>query len=162
MEKKQFLEAGEIVNTHGIRGEVKILPWVDSAEFLLGLKTLYIDQHPYDVAAAKVHKGCLIAALAGVEDVNAAMALKGKIVRFSRGDVKLPKGRIFLADLIGAAVVTETGAPVGTLTDVIENPSQNVYVVQGETEHLIPAVPEFVLHIDAEQGVVTVHLIEGM
>ncbi len=162
MEKKQYLEAGEIVNTHGVRGEVKILPWTDSAEFLLGFKTLYIEGQSYRVRSSRVHKGCLIAELDGVADVNAAMTLKGRIVCFDRRDAKLPKGRFFLADIIGAKVVDESGAEIGTLTDVIENPTQNIYVVRGETEHLIPAVPEFILNTDSENGILTVHLIEGM
>ena len=162
MEKAKYLEAGEIVSTHGVRGEVKILPWTDSAEFLRRFKTLYLNGRPYAVAHSFVHKGCLIAALEGIEDVNAAMALKGRTVCFDRADVRLPKGRFFLADILGARVVTEDGAEVGELVDIIENPTQNVYVVRGEREHLIPAVPEFVLRTDTETGVLTVRLIEGM
>ena len=162
MEKSKFLEAGEIVNTHGVRGEVKILPWTDSAEVLRGFKTLYINEKPYAVRSSFVHKGCVIAALEGIEDVNAAMALKGRTVCFARADAHLPAGHFFLADILGAKVVTEDGAEVGELVDIIENPTQNVYVVKGEREHLIPAVPEFILKTDAENGVVTVRLIEGM
>ena len=162
MEKSKFLEAGEIVGTHGVRGEVKILPWTDSAEVLCGFKTLYINEKPYAVRSSFVHKGCVIAALEGIGDVNAAMALKGKTVCFARADAPLPEGSFFLADLMGARVVTEDGALVGELVDIIENPTQNVYVVRGETEHLIPAVPEFILNTDVDNGVVTVHLIEGM
>lgn len=162
MERSKFLEAGEIVNTHGVRGEVKILPWTDSAEYLRGFKTLYINEKPYAVKSSFVHKGCVIAALEGIDDVNAAMALKGRTVCFARADARLPEGHFFLADIIGARVVTEDGTAVGELADIIENPTQNVYVVKGEREHLIPAVPEFILRTDAENGVVTVRLIEGM
>jgi len=160
--KEPYIEAGEIVNTHGVRGELKILPWTDSAEFLKRFKTLYIDGQPYPVTSSFVHKGCLVAGLEGVEDVNAAMTFKGKTVCFARKDAKLPKGTFFLSDIMGARVVTEDGTLVGTLEDIIENPTQNVYVVKGETEHLIPAVPEFILRTDAENGVITVRLIEGM
>jgi len=162
MEKSEFLEAGEIVNTHGVRGEVKITPWADSPEFLRKFKTLYINGTAYAVKGSFVHKGCLVAALEGVADVNAAMMLKGRTVSIARKDAKLPKGSFFLSDIMGAAVVTEDGTEVGKLTDIIENPTQNVYVVTGETEHLIPAVPEFILKTDADAGVITVHLIEGM
>ena len=82
--KNQFLEAGQIVNTHGIQGEVKIVPWCDSPEFLLQFGTLYLDGTPVRVRAARVHKGNVLAALEGVADVNAAMALKGKIVSIDR------------------------------------------------------------------------------
>jgi len=160
--KEKFLEAGEIVNTHGVRGEVKIVPWADSAEFLRGFKQLYINGTDYRLRGSFVHKDCLIASLEGVEDVNAAMVLKGKRVCIDRTAVRLPKGKYFLSDIIGAKVVSEDGSEIGTLADVIENPTQNVYVVRGETEHLIPAVPEFIRGVDVDEGVVTVHLIEGM
>ena len=162
MEKQRYLEAGEIVNTHGIRGEVRILSWLDSPEYLRKFPTLYVEGKALRVRSARVQKGSVIAALEGVETVEAAMVLKGKTVYIDRADAKLPEGRFFLADILGAAVVTEDGQTVGTLTDVMELPGHNVYVVQGETEHLIPAVPEFILRTDPEQGVITVRLIEGM
>ena len=90
--KNQFLEAGQIVNTHGIQGEVKIVPWCDSPEFLLQFGTLYLDGTPVRVRAARVHKGNVLAALEGVADVNAAMALKGKIVSIDRSGVCCPRG----------------------------------------------------------------------
>lgn len=160
--KKRFIEAGKIVNTHGVRGEVRIDPWTDSAEFLKGFKTLYIDGHPIRVQSSRVHKAMLLAQLEGVEDVSAAMCLKGKTVSIDRGDARLPEGGFFLQDIIGARVVTESGNEVGVLSDIIEAPAGNVYVVRGEEEHLIPAVPEFIMSTDAEAGVVTVRLIEGM
>ena len=157
-----YLECGKIVNTHGIRGEVKIVPWADSPEFLCGLPALYIDGKAMALRSARVHKGNVIALLEGVEDVNAAMALKGRDVFIRRSDARLPKGAFFLQDIIGASVVDEQGREIGTLTDVMETPASHVYVVKGETEHLIPAVPEFVMSTDVENGIITVHLIEGM
>ena len=162
MKKPEYLEGGEIVSTHGVRGEVKILPWTDDVEFLRRFKTLYIDGKAYAVERSFAHKGCMIAALEGIGDVNAAMALKGRKVCFARADARLPKGRFFLADVLGARVVAEDGTEIGELVDIIENPTQNVYVVRGEREHLIPAVPEFILDTDTENGVVTARLIEGM
>ena len=160
--KSPFLEAGKIVSTFGVRGEVKLQPWCDSAEFLRPFKTLYVDGKPMEVTSSRVHKDMLIVAFRGVEDVNAAMALKNKVVTFARADAKLPRGRYFIADLIGAAVVDENGTAVGTLTEVLDMPAGQVYVVRGETEHSIPNVPEFILDIDADNGLIRVHLIEGM
>ena len=164
MEKGKFLEAGQLVNTHGVRGEVKITPWADSPEFLKKIKTLYIgpDKTAYSVLSSRVHAGFLVALLDGVDDINAAMALKGKTVYIDRSDVRLPRGRFFIADLIGARVIDESGAELGTVADVMEAPAQRIYVVRGETEHLIPDVPEFILSVDPEAGLVRVHLIEGM
>lgn len=162
MAKEPYLEAGKIINTFGVRGEVKLDPWCDSAEFLKPLKTLYIDGAPRAVASSRVHKGMLIVRFADVEDVNGAMLLKNKIVYFARSDVHLPKGRHFVADLLGAVVVDEQGAEIGKLTEVLDMPAGQVYVVQGKTEHTIPAVPEFILDIDADEKTIRVHLIEGM
>ena len=157
--KERFIEAGEIVNTHGVRGEVKILPWTDSAEFLAKFRTLYIDGAPVRVLAARVHKQTVLALHEGVD---AAMRLKGRRVFIDRADAKLPKGGYFIQDIIGAEVVTEDGESVGKLTEVIDAPASMVYVVKGERERLIPAVPEFILRTDADAGVITVRLIEGM
>ena len=162
MSEIELIEAGEIVNTHGVRGEVKIVPWVDSPEFLAKFKTLYLDGDPVHVRSARVHKGCVIAALEGVEDVNAAMALKRRVLCLRKADAKLPKGTFFLADILGARVVTENGAELGTLEDVMDLPGNRVYVVRGEREHLIPAVPEFIRKTDVAAKTLTVHLIEGM
>lgn len=160
--KKEFLEVGKIVNTHGVRGEVKLQPWADSPDFLLKFKTLYLDGKPVKVRAARVHKTMVILSLDGVEDVNAAMALKEKVLCIRRADAKLPKGSFFIQDILGADVVDEQGVKLGELADVLDLPGNSVYVVRGEREIMIPAVPEFILKTDADNGVITVHLIEGM
>lgn len=160
--KERFIEAGEVVNTHGVRGEVKIIPWTDSAEFLAAIRTLYIDGRAVKVRAARVHKGTVLAALEGVEDVNAAMRLKGRRVFIDRADAKLPEGGYFIQDIIGAEVVTEDGESIGALAEVIDAPASMIYVVRGDREQLIPAVPEFILKTDADAGLITVRLIEGM
>ena len=163
MEKKPFIEAGRIVNTHGVRGEVKIEVWLDSPQFFKSFKRLYTaGGEELKVLSARVQKDFMIVKLAGVEDVNAAMALKNKVVSIRRTDAALPHGAFFLQDILGARVVDEDGNEIGVLEDVLETPASNVYVVRGKTEHLIPAVPEFIKKTDADAGVVTVHLIEGM
>ena len=91
--KAQYLEAGKIVNTHGIAGEVKIIPWADGPEFLLDFDTLYIDGKPMDVQRARVHKNCVLAKLAGIDDINEAMKLKEKVVSIHRDDAKLEAWR---------------------------------------------------------------------
>ena len=152
--KNQFLEAGQIVNTHGIQGEVKIVPWCDSPEFLLQFGTLYLDGTPVRVRAARVHKGNVLAALEGVADVNAAMALKG---------VVLPEGRHFIADLLGLEVLDAgSGEKLGVVADVLTPPAHEVYVVKGEHEYMIPAVDEFLAETNVEGGYIKVRLIEGM
>ncbi len=162
MEKQRFIEAGQISNTHGVRGELKLQVWLDSPQYMQRFPCLYIDGAPYALRSSRVHKGFLLCTLEGVDDVNAAMALKGKTVYIDRADAKLPEGGYFLQDLLGARVENEQGEPVGTLTEVLERPASLIYVVKGEREHLIPAVPEFVKSVDVDAGRIVVHLIEGM
>lgn len=159
---EKYLEAGKIVNTHGVKGEVKIQPWVDSAEFLKTFRHLYIDGKAFRLLGGRVHKSFLIARLEGVEDVNAAMVLKNRVVHIDRSEAKLPRGSFFLSDIMGASVTDEQGNELGTLTDILEAPAANVYVVTGEREILIPAVPQFIIRTDPKEKVVVVRLIEGM
>ena len=161
--KKSFLEGGQIVNTHGIRGEVKIVSWCDTPETLAGIPVYHIDGAPVKVRAARVHQGNVLALLEGVEDVNAAMRFKGKDVLLRREDLPAPPGGYFLADLLGLTVLdAATGETLGELADILFPSSQSVYVVKGEREHLIPAVPEFIEDVDVDGGVMRVRLIEGM
>ena len=161
--KKELLEAGKIVNTHGVRGEVKIRPWADSADFLMGFENLHIDGQPVKVISARVHKGCVIAVLDGVSDIEGAIRLKNKTVFINRDDVQLEEGRHFVADLIGMSAVDEkTGSILGTIADILQLPSNNVYVIKGEREIMVPAVPEFVKEINITKGVIKFKLIEGM
>ena len=162
--KERFLEAGKIVNTHGIAGEVKILPWADSPDFLLDFDTIYIDGKPIALLSARVHKNCVLARLEGVEDVNAAMRLRDKTVFIDREDVELEEGAFFLADIMGLEVRdADTGAVLGKIADILTLPASNVYVVKGgETDHMIPAVPEFVVETNVDGGYIRVKLIEGM
>ena len=162
MEKQQYIEAGKIVNTHGVAGEVKIEVWLDSPQFLRRFPRIFVGGAEKKLLSGKVQKTFLIAKLEGVDDVNTAMALKGKIIAVDRNDVRLPKGTFFVQDILGAAVQDEQGREIGKLVDVLERPAHNIYVVQGETEHLIPAVPEFILKTDSEAGIITVHMIEGL
>ncbi|MBR0208524.1 MAG: 16S rRNA processing protein RimM [Oscillospiraceae bacterium] len=159
---KEYVEAGRIVNTHGVTGEVKIEVWLDSPEYFRTFKRLYLGGTEKKILSARPHKSFLIARLEGVDDLNTAMALKGKTVEILRADAHLKKGEFFVQDILGFTVVDEQGKEVGRLVDAEETPASMIYVVRGEREHLIPAVKEFILSIDAEREQIRVHLIEGM
>lgn len=158
----RYLECGKIVNTHGVRGEVKIVPWADSPEFLCGFQRLFLDDKPLNVRSARVHKGNVIVQFDGVDRVEDAMLLKNQIVSIAREDAALPEGAFFLADLIGLDVIDEAGTRLGVLREVLSPSVQRVYVVQGEREILIPAVPEFILETNIAGGYLKVRLLEGM
>ena len=163
MQKNGLIEAGRIVSTHGVQGEVKIEVWLDSPKFFRSFRRFYTaGGRELKMLSSRTHKGFVIAKLEGVEDVNGAMALKNTVLSIRREDAALPEGTFFLQDILGARVVDEEGNAVGILEDVMETPASNIYVVKGEREHLIPAVPAFIRKTDADAGVITVHLIEGM
>ena len=159
----QLLEAGKVVNTHGVRGEVRIQPWADTPAFLAGLRFVYIDGARTEIVSARVHKGFVIASLGGVSDIDSAIKLKNKTVCVSRDDVRLEEGLHFIADLIGLRAIDEkTGEVFGAVADVMTLPANNVYVIKGEREVLIPAVPDFIAETDIAGGYIRFRLIEGM
>ena len=157
--KLQFLEAGEIVSTHGIRGEMKILPWSDGPDFLCEFHRCRIDGTEYKVESCRIQKTCNLLKVQGIDTVEAAQALRGKTVEVYRCDA--PEDVIFVAELIGVSVL-ENGNEIGKITDVLDYPGNKVYVVRGEHEYMIPAVKAFVLDTDMENGVMQVRLIKGM
>ena len=160
---KDFIETGIIVNTHGMRGEVKVQPWADSPDFLTAFEHFYIDGAPVRVLSAKVHKGCVIAALEGVEDIDAAIKMKNKVIAVKKEDVPLEEGKHFITDLIGLhAIDSDTGKELGRVADVLTRPANNVYVIKGKREILVPAVPEFIIETNIEEGFIRFRLIDGM
>ncbi|MCL2045856.1 MAG: ribosome maturation factor RimM [Oscillospiraceae bacterium] len=160
---KKFLEAGIIVNTHGLSGEVRILPWADSPGFLASFDVLYIDEQAVSIVSARVHKNMVIVALENVNDVDSAIKLKNKIVSIDRDEVTLDNGQYFIADLVGLRVLdNDTGAELGILHEVLSRPANNVYIVKGDREILIPAVDDFIMETNINDGYLKVRLIEGM
>ena len=157
--KLQFVEAGEIVTTHGVKGEVKVLPWVDSPDILCEFDRCRIDGREYDMESVRIQKTCNLVKLKGVDTMEAAQALRGKTVELYREDID--DEVIFAAELIGVEVFCD-GELLGKITDVLDYPGNSVYVVKGEHEYMIPAVRQFVLSTDLEQNCMQVAIIEGM
>ena len=158
------MDAGRIVGTFGILGEVRIEPWCDSPEFLRGFSQYYIDGKAHKVLRARVHKNMVLALLEGYSNPEDAMVLRGKTVSIFRGDVKLPKGTFFVEDLKGLPVFDlRKNAVIGTLREILNLPGSDVYVVAGEKgDILIPAVEAFLRGADLEKGEIRVDTIEGM
>ena len=160
----EFITVGQIVNTHGIRGEIKILPQGIEADLLRSCKTLYIGGEAHKVAASRVHKGCLLTKLTGIDDMDTALTFKNKTVTIRRKDIKLPKGVYFDQELIGlTAQDAATGEELGCVEEVLDYPAHKVYVVRGgRDEFMIPAVPAFIKSIDMGTAVMEIHVWEGM
>ena len=157
--KLQFVEAGEIVTTHGIKGEVKVLPWLDSPEDLCDFDRCRIDDKDYVIEACRVQKTCDLVKLGGIDTMEAAQAMRGKIIELYREDID--DEVIFAAELIGVEVFCE-GNSIGKITDVLDYPGNRVYVVKGEHEYMIPAVKAYILMTDVDGNRMEVKLIEGM
>ncbi|MDL2274181.1 ribosome maturation factor RimM [Oscillospiraceae bacterium OttesenSCG-928-G22] len=162
MAKKRYLEAGVVAGTHGIRGTLRVKPWADSPAFLLQFDEVFLDGTPFSVLSATVHKSVVLMTLEGIDTIEKAMELRGRVLTIDREQVDVPDGRYFIQDLINLRVQTELGDVIGNITEVMNLPANDVYVVLGEKRYMIPAVPEFVLSVDIEGGVVTVRLLEGM
>lgn len=157
--KLQFLEAGQIVTTHGVHGEMKILPWADGPDFLLDFNRVRIEGKDFKVESCRIQKNCNLLKLEGIDTMEAAQAMHGKTLQIYREDAD--PDIIFAAELIGMEVFQDE-VQIGKLTDVLDYPGNKVYVVKGEKEYMIPAVKAFVLSIDMDQNRMQVKLIEGM
>ena len=157
--KLEFVQAGEIVSIHGLRGDIKVLPWTDGPEFLTAFCRVRIGGTDYKVEKCRVQKTCCLVKLEGVDTPEAAQALKGKIVEIYRSDVDADL--IFADELLHIAVYAD-GKLLGEITDVLDYPGNSVYAVTGEQEYLIPAVKEFILNTDLDANRMDVKLIEGM
>ena len=150
-----FIPVGEIVNAHGIRGEVKVNPHGFDPEFLTEFDTIYIDNQPVKVRSARVHKSTVLMTLPGVDDMDAALALKGKTVSIRRTDAQ---------DLLGLRVIDcATDQEIGIIDRVLTYPAHKIYQVRGQREYLIPAVPGvFIESTDPDAGEMRVHMMKGL
>jgi len=166
MPQKPYLEAGQIVGTHGVRGEVRVQPWCDSPQQFATFKKLYWDaegKNPVKLRA-RPHKNIVLAMLEGITTVEAAQVLRGKMLYVDRRDIKLPKGHYLVQDLIGLAVVdADTGETYGKLTDVSQTGANAVYHMATEKgEVLIPAIPDVIIEVDVKKDVLRLRPMKGL
>ena len=162
--KLETIKVGRIVNAHGIRGEVRVQPRDGDPGFLTRFRTFYMDGRPITPTAVHVHKNVVLMRLPGVEDMNAALSLKGKELYIRREDAQLPPGQWFDDELLGLSVYeADSGALLGELVSVDAYPAHKVYTVRGSEEYLIPAVPEvFIRSVDLDANRMEVRILEGM
>ena len=161
-----FLEAGQIVGTHGVRGEVRVQVWCDSPEQFSAFKHLYWDNEGKKPVKfkARPHKNMALVKLEGVDTVEAAQVLRGRMLYVDRRDIKLPKGSYLVQDLIGITVVdADSGETYGTLTDVTQTGSNAVYhMTTPNGEVLIPAIPDVVISVDTKKDILRLRPMKGL
>ena len=167
MPTKKYIECGKIINTHGCRGGLKIDPWCNSPEDFTQLKKIYIrqknDYAEYTVIKALIFKQFVILELKEIADMEKALSLKNQILYANREDFSLEEGEFFISDIIGLDVIDfENGQIYGKISDIINRGASDIYVVDTPNgERMIPAVDEFIVEIDINNGV-KVRTIEGL
>lgn len=164
---KQYLETGKIVGTHGVKGEMRVEPWCDSPDFLKKLKSLYFNEgrDKIELVSTRVHKRLLLITVKGVDSIEKADLLRGKIIYLNRDDVKLEQGQTFIADLIGLEVRDAlTGKVYGDIVEVFPTGANDVYKIKSESgeEFLFPAVAHMIEEINPFEGFVSVKPIPGI
>lgn len=160
-----LIEIGKIVNTHGIRGEVKVQPWCDDPYIFDELEYLIIDGKEYDIIKNRLHKNCQIIQLDGITNMNDAEFMRNKIVMIERDVLELPEGRYFVADIEGLTVREENGRVLGIVDEVIKTGSNDVYSLKDTFNHkpiLIPVIDSVVLETNIDEGYITVRLLKGL
>ncbi len=161
--REGYLEVGKVLITLGIRGVMKVLSWGAELEDLGGLETVYISGKAYTVKHTRIHGQVVLMTLEGVSSIDDALTLKNKIVEASREDFLLDEGEHFVVDLIGLEARNwETGEVLGKVAEIMEYPAQDIYVIKGEKQIMIPDVPDFVKEINEEEGYIAFRLLEGM
>ena len=167
--RRDYLEVGKIVSTHGIKGEVRVDPWCDGPAFLKQFKTLYYDKNgarPVAVKACRPHSNIAILKLEGVDTVEAAAALRNKVLFMARADASLPDNHFFIQDLIGCRVC-DADAPekqYGVLTDVSTTGANDVWHVTDDSgkEYLLPAIPPVVIDTDIDAERILIRPLKGI
>lgn len=164
-----LLEVGKIINTHGLRGEVKVASWTDYPEVFEDLKVVWLkkgeEKTQLAISGIKYQKNNLIIKFRELQDINQAEPLKNRILYAERSALgELPEGAYYIADLIGMSVKKESGELVGKIKDVMQTGANDIYVVgrEGAKDLLVPVIESVVLNVDIENREVTVRLMEGL
>lgn len=166
---QEYFEIGQIVNTFGVKGVVKVNPFTDDITRFEKLKTILVVKNKnvteIEIEEVKYHKDMVLLKLKGVDDMNSAEKYKGCFIKIHRKDaIKLPKDTFFIADIIGSEVITDDGKILGKVDDIYSTGSNDIYVVKDELgkQILLPSIKEVILDIDVEKQKVIVHLLEGL
>ena len=163
------LEVGQIVNTFGIKGEVKVMPFTDDINRFDYLEKVYVkskkDEKLYKVENARYHKNMVLLKLEGIENPEQAEMLRNAFLEIDREDaIPLEEGTYFIADLIGLEVYTDEGKLLGKVEDIYNAGANDIYVVKDELgkQVLLPGIDEVIKEVDLDKSKIIVHLIPGL
>ena len=165
---KEYLELGQIVSTHGIKGEMRFYPWCDSPEFVKKIRTVYFDKNGEKSAAvdsARPHGNIVILKLRGIDTVEQAQECRNTVLYIRRGDAKLPENTWFINDLLGCTVRQfDSDRVYGKITDIQKYPANDVWTVSSGDgkETLVPAVKDVIISADIENETVYINALKGL
>ncbi len=165
--KQKFLECGKIVSVHGLRGEIKLLPWGNDADELCEFANFYLDKGKVEleVERARVHKNVVIVKFVGVDTVEQAQQMRGKVLFIDREQDSLEEGQYYISDLIGMDVIdVDSGIVYGSMTGFTETGANDVYHITcpDNSLKLIPAIPQVVIEISMEQNKMLIRPLKGL
>ena len=166
---QKYFEVGQIVNTFGVKGMLKVKPFTDDANRVEELKKVYICKkeklEEVEIEEVKYHKDMVLLKVKGIEDMNEAEKVKGLYLKIDRKNAKkLPKDTYFIADLLGLEVYSDTGELLGKVDDIFRTGANDVYVIKDEKgkQLLLPGIPDVIKEIDLEKEKIIVHLLKGL
>lgn len=165
---ESLLEVGQIVNTYGIKGFVKVVPLVDNNNQFKNFKTLYIQAKKIlkelHIEEVKFSKNLVLLKFKGIDTIEQAEELRNIYLQAKRSDIRLEEGAYFIVDLIGLEVLTEEGTLLGIIKEVLQPGSNDVYVVENEEKKqiLLPVIPDVIKKVDIDGKKVIVKLLEGL
>ncbi|WP_446899492.1 ribosome maturation factor RimM [Clostridium sp. LBM24168] len=150
---EQFITIGKIVNTHGIKGELKIYPLTDDLERFKELTYVYIDGKVRKILSCKLQAKRAVLKIEGIDSIEEASIYKENYIKVKREDaVELQEGSYFISDIVGCSVLDSNGVNYGKIADVIHTPNNDVYWIKEEKELLIPALEDIILDIDIKKS----------
>lgn len=159
------IKVGKITTAVGIKGEVKVYPYTDDQKRFEQLESVYADDDVMKIDKVRYQKNLVILKFKGVDDRNAAEALRGRFLTIDRSELReLDEDEYFIFDLIGLEAVDQEGIHIGEVTDVIQNTAQDLYEIKMDDgrKYLVPAVYEIVTDIDIDSGIMKINPIEGL
>lgn len=166
---EKYLELGQIVNTVGLKGEMKIRPFTDDSTRFEELKEVFIEiknnLETFEIENVRFYKNIVIIKFKGIDSVEEANEYRNCYIKIDRKDAKkLSKGEYFIVDLIGLDVVTDKDILLGNLTDIYNNGSSDIYEIKDKNgkQILLPAISKVIKDINLEKKKITVHLIKGL
>ncbi len=161
------LRIGTITRPHGLHGEVRVLPDTDFPDRFLTLRRVLVagpeGEVPYEVESVRPHGRFFLVKLRGIKTREAAEALRGREVRIPREEAApLPEGTYYVSDILGLEVQTVEGEVLGRVRDVLRTGANDVYVVAGKREILLPAIEDVIEEVDLKAGRIVVRLLPGL